>query len=86
VDHANAAQAALEAAAEKLREQRPRPFAVQAVQIDRVLNDPMPSPQPEQNIAAETVAQVAELFARLDRLVPGKGTAHALGERVMPVE
>src|SRR6266571_2968045 len=86
MDDANAAQSALEAPAKKLRQQRPGRLPVQAVQIDDVLHDPMPSPQFAQHVAGEAASQVGGLLPGLHRLIPGKGTGQTLYERVMPVE
>ncbi len=69
VDHANAAQASLEAVAEELREQRPGLVPVRPMQVDGALNDPVAPPQFVQDIAAQTVAQIEKLLAGFDRLV-----------------
>src|SRR6266853_1089159 len=86
MDHADAAQSALEASAKKFREQRPGLLPVEPVQIDNILHDPVPPPQLAQHIAGEAGSQVGWLFPGLDRLIPGRGAGQTFEERVMSVE
>src|SRR5205814_10456999 len=86
MDHSDAAQPSLETHGEKLCQGRLGLLPVQAVQVDDVLHDPMPSPQLAQHIAGETVSQEGGLVPGVHRLIPGNGTVQALDERVMPVE
>ncbi len=63
MDYAHAAQAALEAISQKFDEPCVSLSAVEAVEIDEVLYDPMASPELAQHVVAQAVAQERQLFA-----------------------
>jgi len=81
MDDPNAALAEVQALGQKTGEQMPGLVAVQAMQVDFVLDHPAPAPQIAQDVLGQTVAQVMRLVTAFKAVLQGDETMQAFMQR-----
>src|SRR4249920_1581031 len=78
----HAAQAAADASIEETHQQLPRFIDGEPVEIQLVLDDPVCTPKFPEDLRADAVAQVAQLFAGFHSGVPGNAVTKAFVQRL----